>query len=388
MTETTITKLISLKQEGGYWDFKQRWYDSGSRLNDLLIDIICMANNLENHEAYIIIGVDEGNDYSLVTCENDTNRKNTQNIVDFLKDKSFAGGIRPLAKVETLIIDGTVIDVIVIENSPNTPFMLTSDYRDIKAHHVYTRIHDVNTARNNSADIDKVEHLYRKRFRISEAPFERFEYYLHDMNGWAELHGQSGYEFYYQHASDQFTIRFKSGSEDERCEFWSLMFPDSGRHNDLDAIEITWNGLVLSNEYQYAPLDGARSYCIMPQLGRIQFENENYRYFYLIKGTVRYLLYEFIWAKLQHNDAARYRGSIEKHFIIFDDIEQSKRFQQTIEQQKEVISELLDAERVSPENAHLSSEGFYYGFNELDIKDYVDSAFFVSKYEEIINEAE
>src|SRR4051812_26220931 len=114
MIENIITQLVDLKQEGGYWDFKQQWYDSGSGLNDLLIDIICMANNLENHDAYIIIGVDESNDYNLITVENNANRKNTQNIVDFLKDKSFAGGIRPLAKVETLNIDGAVLDVIII----------------------------------------------------------------------------------------------------------------------------------------------------------------------------------------------------------------------------------------------------------------------------------
>lgn len=386
MYESIIKQLIDLKQEGGYWDFKQQWYDSGSGLNDLLIDIICMANNLENHDAYIIIGVDERNDYNLITVENDANRKNTQNIVDFLKDKSFAGGIRPLARVETLSIDGTVIDVIVIENSPNTPFMLTSDYRDIKAHHIYTRIHDVNTARNNSADIDKVEHLYRKRFRISEAPFERFEYYLQDINGWEELHTQSGYEFYYKHASDQFTIKFKSGSEDERCEFWSLMFPDSDRHNDLDSIEITWNGLVLSSDYQYAPLDGARSYCVMPKVGNIEVDDKYYRYFYLIKGTVQYLLYEFIWAKLQHNNADRYRGSIEQHFIIFEDSNQAQEFQYTVEQQKEAISQALDAERASPENAHLGSRGFYYGFNELDKSDYIDSRFFVSKFIEVTDQ--
>ena len=54
--KTEIFQLVSLKQEGGYWDFKKQWHEKKS---DLLHDIICMANNLHNRAAYIIIGIDE-----------------------------------------------------------------------------------------------------------------------------------------------------------------------------------------------------------------------------------------------------------------------------------------------------------------------------------------
>ena len=60
-----IDELISLGQEGGYWDFKKQWYENKTAL---LHDIICMANNLENRDAYIIIGVDEENDYGCITA--------------------------------------------------------------------------------------------------------------------------------------------------------------------------------------------------------------------------------------------------------------------------------------------------------------------------------
>lgn len=58
-----IDKLILLRQEGGFWDFKREWYSNNG---DMLHDIICMANNLCNHTAYIIIGIDEECDYSIV----------------------------------------------------------------------------------------------------------------------------------------------------------------------------------------------------------------------------------------------------------------------------------------------------------------------------------
>lgn len=89
--EDEISYLIELHQEGEYWDFKRQWYDS-SKSADLLHDIICMANNLANHDAYIIIGVDDAN-FSLYDVVADQNRRNTQKIVDFLKDKKFAGDI-------------------------------------------------------------------------------------------------------------------------------------------------------------------------------------------------------------------------------------------------------------------------------------------------------
>ena len=49
---TEIRRLIELRQEGEYWDFKKEWYQNKS---DLLHDIICMANNLSNHDGLIIL---------------------------------------------------------------------------------------------------------------------------------------------------------------------------------------------------------------------------------------------------------------------------------------------------------------------------------------------
>ena len=42
-----ILRLINLHHEGSYWDFKKQWYSDKC---DLLHDIICMANNLENRD--------------------------------------------------------------------------------------------------------------------------------------------------------------------------------------------------------------------------------------------------------------------------------------------------------------------------------------------------
>lgn len=91
-----VLRLIALRQEGEYWDFKKEWHKSKP---DLLHDIICMANNITNHDGLIIIGVDEETDYSICNVANDQNRKKTQDIVAFLREKKFAGGIRPTVYV-------------------------------------------------------------------------------------------------------------------------------------------------------------------------------------------------------------------------------------------------------------------------------------------------
>ena len=111
MLKQEIIELIRLKQEGPYWDFKKEWYPQNKKA-DLLHDIICMANNLENKDGYIIIGVDEQDDYKLNSVEDDINRKK-QMIVDF-KDKKFVR-IRPTVYVETITVEDKDIDVIVIK---------------------------------------------------------------------------------------------------------------------------------------------------------------------------------------------------------------------------------------------------------------------------------
>ena len=66
-----IRGLIVIEKEGGYWDFKRQWYESNE---DLLHDIICMANNLEGRDAYIIIGIDEENNFKINDVVCDLNR--------------------------------------------------------------------------------------------------------------------------------------------------------------------------------------------------------------------------------------------------------------------------------------------------------------------------
>ena len=73
-------------------------------------------------------------------------------MVTFLPDKKFASGARPFMYVEQISLSGNDIDVIVIENSRNTPFYLTDHFEGVRANHIYTRIMDTNTPIDKSAE--------------------------------------------------------------------------------------------------------------------------------------------------------------------------------------------------------------------------------------------
>jgi len=192
MLDKEIKSLISLKTEGGYWDFKQEWPVN----HDLLHDIICMANNLEDRDAYIIIGIaDDGE----VCGISDRNRKNQENLITFLRDKKFAGGVRPTVYVQTLEICDKVVDVIIIKNTMNTPYYLVEDYKGVFKGSIYTRVIDTNTPKTGNADIDKVEWLWKKRFGLIGSIQSKIERIL-SSDGWiCEDAGEWNERFFNEH---------------------------------------------------------------------------------------------------------------------------------------------------------------------------------------------
>lgn len=99
-----------------------------------------MANNLVDKDAYIVIGVDEENDYSIQDITQNTNRRNTQMLTDFIRSKKFAGDFRPVVTVEQVQLNEGMVDVIVVHNSTNTPYFLKEKYKGIFANNIYVRL--------------------------------------------------------------------------------------------------------------------------------------------------------------------------------------------------------------------------------------------------------
>lgn len=99
-----VSDLISQPNEGEYWDFKRERYFMDKKTDparakrgrrDLLLDILNMANNPLFKDAYIIIGVDDKTHEIIGVPDDDTNRRTTEQLTDFLAEQKFANEIYP-----------------------------------------------------------------------------------------------------------------------------------------------------------------------------------------------------------------------------------------------------------------------------------------------------
>ena len=223
-----VLDLIESKREGSYWDFKREWYKK-EKIDDLLLDIICMSNNLVDRDCYIIIGVDEESDCEIKNVSGDKNRKNTQNLADFLKDKPFAGNVRPNVYVRTLKLGKDEVDVIIIKNGYHTPYYLTEKFRSLFPNSIYVRVEDTNTSRDKSADIGNIEYLWKKRFRIDKPPIERVEYFLKDKKQWDSFDKGEIYGYYYR-LYPEYNICKKISEDRTGYEFYLFTQMDSRPH--------------------------------------------------------------------------------------------------------------------------------------------------------------
>lgn len=288
-----VLSCISKKQEGDSWDFKRQWYDKEKEKTDLLHDLICMANLIKEEDGLIIIGVDEEKDYAICDVTNDLNRKDTHEMVKFLRDKPFDGGIRPTVYVESFEIEDKTIDVIVIENSSYTPYYLTERFQGVCAYHIYTRVGDSNTPIVRSADRDKAEALWKKRFGIDKPILERFRVYIEDNKHWISVDGSQSW--YYEFAPE-FRIETEYDDSRDGYEYYCLCQVSIHRPGWY------WLRLKYHDTLMYSTLlvslDGGNFTTVIPSktefFGSVPF-------YYYNKDDLNYGLYLFFKRRLDEN---------------------------------------------------------------------------------------
>ena len=359
-----ITSLINKKQEGSYWDFKLEWHDSKA---ELLHDIICLANNMENRDAYLIFGVkDKTCEIIGINEDNKENRLNTVGVVNFLRDKKFVGDVRPIARVETICIEGKELDILIIENSHYTPFRLSQDFKDkpkksngkdvgktVKANNVYTRVQDTNTSIDKTADPDKEEKLWRKRFHIDESAYNKAIYYLGRPEDWEKsvsdlsdiyiaadelrypdlkLHRPVWDNSYYYRYAPEYSINFTSDcSAVSDKHFLCLLFPNS-RGTVMDVIVKASDQTVY--KYFYVNLDGVRAKLICPRSDVIDFSgNPSDRVFimsYVVKGSFECIVNEFLIRKQSPDDIYHYIKTWKDCVIQFESEYEKSEFEKHI----------------------------------------------------------
>lgn len=153
-----IVSLINSKKEDSFYDFKVQWHENNA---DLLHDILCLANNTDNRDAYLIIGVKD------TSCDvvGVSEWRKSDEIHAFLRDKKFAGGHTPDVDLKGLYYKHFKIDVLVIKSSPNVPFYLEKNCQGVFRHQIYTRVGDTNTPKTEQASYNDIEKLWRIHFQ-------------------------------------------------------------------------------------------------------------------------------------------------------------------------------------------------------------------------------
>ncbi|MDQ0160748.1 ATP-binding protein [Alkalibacillus salilacus] len=318
--ENEVEYLISLEREGEYWDFKEKHYSNKS---DLLFDIICMANTLSDRDAYIIIGVTDN--YELKGVTGDPSRKNQQNLIDFMKNKPFAGEVRPIVELHTVTVNQSELDVIVVKNSYDVPFYLSSRFMQVNANYIYTRVGDTNTPIDQGADIKNVEDLWKKRFRLNQSPLEQFKYKLQEKDHWVERPGD---DFWYHRYTPEYTIEIDMNWEADRTEFYSYLMPN--QTTMWGSVSLKYHGTTLYSSGAVI-LDGGRFKTSVPDWGNIEDSNncgDSLLYKYFIKGDLNHLLYHFF--NDNHLEYEMAQQQFKQVVMFFEDSHDKEVFEEYI----------------------------------------------------------
>lgn len=299
-----VESLIRTGREDDWWDFKECHHEDKATL---LHDIICLANNRANRDAYLILGIRDKT-FEIMGIENDSHRKNQQNIVDFLSQKAFAGQVRPRVEVRTIRLGGHDIDVFVIKNSTDTPFYLIESYTDkkykpdppkkgktVQAFHIYTRVMDNNTPIDKNADIRDVEYLWKKRFGLIQTPLEQVKILLRQPADWTEEDSR-----YYHKLFPQYTIvpeyeEDKNGiiEKGNRVFYHHLQCDTSTQYGTLKIYHYSTQLFSC----QITALDGHRMSAPVPEMAFIPYRNYSdpdicLRYY--VTSEFLYLLLRFL----------------------------------------------------------------------------------------------
>ena len=202
----TISNLINRKAEGTYWDFKRKHHTNNAKL---IHDVLCLANAKHIGDRFLIFGVDD-KDFSLHPINKDTGRRTQADLAGLFSDNAskFFQSRFPEFYLEEITLDGTLLDVLVIKNTPNKPYYLVERYEKICAHHIYTRVCDRNTPVNDAAQPHEIERMWRERFGLDLPPLERAKRYLSEPDAWSHLTESNGSDanFYYT-VFPEFTLR-------------------------------------------------------------------------------------------------------------------------------------------------------------------------------------
>lgn len=306
--EDIVRELFYQEIEGEYWDFKEKPYfyegqsekDKNKKKGDLLHDVICMANNMSNHDAYIIMGISD-HPVKITGVKQFTKKWTQESYQDFLQKLSWAGDCVP--SVELRSINNGNLEVLVVRKSNKVPFYLTKRYNKVKENQIYVRKGAKNTAIDSQASIDDIEKLFKFRLGIIPFPKERVITYIEDTENWVKM--KSSYESisWYYDPFPEFTIDLIDDPQNDefRTPVYALIHPNA--RSSWQILRLKYHQTILL-EFTSHYIDEYRGFSVQPKYNFLKFSNGfedielNSTYYYYLHDSIEikliYLLKELL----------------------------------------------------------------------------------------------
>lgn len=310
-----IMELLCLGVEGEYWDFKEKPYffegqsdkDKNKKKGDLLHDIICMANNLSNRDAYIIMGIQD-KPVKITGAKQFSNKWTQENYQDFLQNLTWAGDMIPIVEFRT-IHDGK-LDVLIIKKSNRVPFYITKKCNKVRENQIYVRKGSKNTAIDSQAEIGDIEKLFEFRFGLTPYPKERVINYISDHGHWIEMKEDYETRSWYYEKFPEYTIELSWDPDNETLASPDYAYVQMNCKSSWQVLRVKYHQTTLM-EYTAHYVDETRGIVISPKNGSIKLSKGNTmpmikHFYYYLEDSIEIKLMYLLKMLMNHDNLALY----------------------------------------------------------------------------------
>ncbi|WP_261010614.1 RNA-binding domain-containing protein [Streptococcus mitis] len=328
--EDIVREFFYQGTEGEYWDFKEKPYfyegqskeEKNKKKNDLLHDIICMANNLSNRDAYIIMGIQD-KPVKITGVKQFSNKWTQENYQDFLQNLTWAGDMIPAVEFRT-INDGD-LDVLIIKKSNKIPFYITRKYSKVRENQIYVRKGSKNTAIDSQANIDDIEKLFKFRLGIIPFPKERVITYLDDTENWVKMKNSYENISWYYNPFPEFTIDLTDDPQNDelRAPVYALIHLNA--RSSWQILRLRYHQTILL-EFTSHYIDEYRGLSVQPQFNFLKISNGfediklNSTYYYYLHDSIEIKLM-YLLKELLNQDGDAWRRHLSLIPVFYSDDE-------------------------------------------------------------------
>lgn len=361
-----VRELIYLGVEGEYWDFKEKPYffegqskeEKNKKKNDFLHDIICMANNLSNHDAYIIMGIQD-KPVKITGVKQFSNKWTQENYQDFLQNLTWAGDMIPTVEFRT--INNGDLDVLIIKKSNRVPYYITKNYGKVRENRIYVRKGSKNTAIDSQAEIGDIEKLFEFRFGLTPFPKERVINYITDHDHWIEMKGNYETRSWYYEKFPEYTLELVDDPQNDKLKapVYALIHPNA--RTTWQILRLKYHQTILlefSSHYidEYRGISVQPKYNFLKLFDRMDDMKFPSMYYYYLSDSVEINLM-YLLKDLLQQDGEAWRRHLSLIPVFYDDVERNV-IEEYIEENK---SDIIDKMKKESKNICL---GYNYDGDE------------------------